>query len=334
MHATEFYGTIRMKLCSFDEGSVVMRRKEAIRKKARASSRIDTGKRYDGAIAPLSPGNISLIVPVKDNQMGVDRLVNSVTALAKDLQPAEMIIVDNGSRPPIELPGNAHSALLPLRLVVCDVPGISAARNAGVKVANSDWVLFTDSDCVATKSTISGYASPNRPAVAYAGVAKGVPAGTRLSSFYDSELTLSPPMKLDAENVEVPISLVGANMLIMKEALIRCGGFDERFAGVGGEDVEFGLRLWNYGNISRCERSVVLHEFNDGLTGFWARFVRYGRGNKALEQAIGLKLNPRWSRPVQGGFPNLGLKILQHVALCVGYYVIGTKRDLGSAHKG
>jgi hypothetical protein len=65
---------------------------------------------------------------------------------------------------------------------------------------------------------------------------------------------------------------------------------------------------------------VVLHDFSDGVLGLWKRFVRYGRGNGALERVAGLTMKPRWSRPRQQGLNNLWFKAVQHAALCYGYY--------------
>ena len=41
----------------------------------RLSETIDLGKRYRGEIARIRPGNISIIIPVKNNQEGIDRFL-------------------------------------------------------------------------------------------------------------------------------------------------------------------------------------------------------------------------------------------------------------------
>ena len=78
-----------------------------------------------------------------------------------------------------------------VRIISCETPGAAAARNAGVATASGNWLLFSDSDCVATSSTVTGYLGQREVAVAYAGDVRGFPAG-HLTNFYDRERTLSP----------------------------------------------------------------------------------------------------------------------------------------------
>lgn len=78
---------------------------------------------------------VTVVIPVRDNQAGVDRLLAALHDVA-------VIVVDDGSQVPIEVPESVV-------LVRFDTNrGPSAARNHGAALADSEIVVFLDSDVV------------------------------------------------------------------------------------------------------------------------------------------------------------------------------------------
>ena len=71
--------------------------------KTRMSKSIDPKTRYASIIAPPSLEQISVIIPVKDNPMGVARAAASFLNLPPNCRPSEIIVVDNNSSPPLNL---------------------------------------------------------------------------------------------------------------------------------------------------------------------------------------------------------------------------------------
>lgn len=64
-------------------------------------------------------------------------------------QPAaglEVIVVDDGSFPPVHLPGDLGTTSVPVRLIRQERGGVSRARNAGLAAARGRYVQFLDSD--------------------------------------------------------------------------------------------------------------------------------------------------------------------------------------------
>src|SRR5258708_6251432 len=111
------------------------------------------------AVTPceLAFSDLSIVVPVKNNQFGVDRLLEACTkAFTPQCYPAEILLVDNLSHPPLEVPSQVAWGL-PVRVLVCSRPGAAAARNLGARQACTKWVLFLDSDCLPTAGLIEGY---------------------------------------------------------------------------------------------------------------------------------------------------------------------------------
>ncbi|TDD26017.1 glycosyltransferase [Nonomuraea diastatica] len=88
---------------------------------------------------------VSVIIPAYGAQ---DKLDLVLQGLARQTYPAaltEIIVVDNGTSPPLRLPGGTAA-----RLVVCDKPGRACARNAGLAEATGDVIFWLDSDVVLT----------------------------------------------------------------------------------------------------------------------------------------------------------------------------------------
>ncbi|GAA2214988.1 hypothetical protein GCM10009850_104550 [Nonomuraea monospora] len=95
---------------------------------------------------------VSVIIPAYGTQ---DKLDLVLQGLARQTYPAELteiIVVDNGSSPPLRLPAGSSA-----RMVVCERPGRAAARNAGLAEATGDVIHWLDSDVVLTPGAIEAH---------------------------------------------------------------------------------------------------------------------------------------------------------------------------------
>ncbi len=271
-------------------------------------------------VAPceLVLADLSIVVPVKNNQVGVDRLLKAcLKAFTPRYCPAEILLVDNLSHPPLEVPSQAASCL-PVRVLVCSQPGAAAARNLGARQVRTRWILFLDSDCIPTAGLIEGYRRALNGAIAYAGVVQAE-RNDPLSQYYDTQGILRPLPVWD-QGVERPAYLITANALVWREALAQIGGFDERFPSAGGEDIDLGLRLWSIGPLSYAPLAQVLHTFEPDLCAFVRRFVRYGRGNRRLAVRYKVDLAPYPFVPRDPSPTNWLLASMQFLALWWGYH--------------
>lgn len=84
---------------------------------------------------------VSVVIPTYGRSEECSRAVAS--AIGQSLTPHEIIVVDDGSNPPVRL-ASTDSRVRLIRLPVNAGP--SAARNRGVEAASGDWVAFLDSD--------------------------------------------------------------------------------------------------------------------------------------------------------------------------------------------
>ena len=94
---------------------------------------------------------LSFIVPTLDRQEKVIRAVKSV--LNQNFEgDLEVVIVDDGSRPPITLPPElaADARVRILRKERTLGPG--SARNSGLQDVQTEWVGFLDSDAICCRA--------------------------------------------------------------------------------------------------------------------------------------------------------------------------------------
>lgn len=87
---------------------------------------------------------VSVIVPVFQDQLGLEACLAALELQNFPRDEFEVIVVDNGSTPPIHV--TSHHTFK-LDVVRCASPGSYAARNAGVARAAGRILALTDADC-------------------------------------------------------------------------------------------------------------------------------------------------------------------------------------------
>ena len=87
---------------------------------------------------------ISLIIPVYNDQAGLDDCLRALENQSLSSQHFEVIVIDNASQVKIELPEDANLNCI---LETCAKPGSYAARNVGLRIASGEVIAFLDADC-------------------------------------------------------------------------------------------------------------------------------------------------------------------------------------------
>ena len=264
--------------------------------------------------------DISIIIPVKDNQQGIDQFLKAFFKTHDpERYPKEIIIVDNDSSPVIYLNEAYKTKGLKLHLVTCKPPGPGAARNRGASIAQGQWLLFVDSDCIPTASMISGYLDQAFDvAVGYQGFV-GALGQDLISKYYESQHIHYPP-SINSLKKRAPQYLVTANALVLKEAFDQIEGFNETFIIAGGEDIDLAFRLKDLGTIHYAPDSIILHDFSDSFQGFIRRFIRYGKGLRLVKELHGgRRLPPPFTANKKTVIVNNFLVILQWMCMFWGY---------------
>lgn len=185
---------------------------------------------------------LSVIIPVGGRG---DLLAQCLSGLeGQSARPLEVLVVDDGCAPAIELPRSP----LPLRLIREDLQaGPAAARNRGAAEARGDVLLFLDSDVVPEPDVVARVAAaflePGSPDALFGSyVARRTDRGP-VADYKDLSIAwLHHTAPREARSFW---SGCGA---VRTEAFRAVGGFDaDRYPRAMVEDVELGLRLGDRG---------------------------------------------------------------------------------------
>lgn len=267
----------------------------------------------------ITTNEISIVIPVKGNQKGIDDYLDNFFASHKpDNFPKEIIIVENNSTVPTKISDRHLARGMTIKLLSCKKHGPASARNYGVSHATGQWILFNDSDCLPTDTLLNGYVQADNGSLAYAGNIKAL-GQDRLSKYYESQEILIPLKTRNDKNEFVPQYLITANTLVWKKTFLEIDGFNENIKIAGGEDVDLGLRLSQLGNLSYAFGSIALHNFEGGVISFYKRFNRYGQGNRIIEHLWQTDMKPKIFRPNKRTIFNGLTAKLQYLFLLIGY---------------
>ncbi|MEV0675091.1 glycosyltransferase [Actinosynnema sp. NPDC050436] len=197
--------------------------------------------------------------------------------------PREVIVVDD--RPvPGPLPPT-HSA----RVLHSGGRGPAAARNTGWRATCCEWVVFLDDDVVPGPDWRALLAEDLRDAPLDLGACQArivvpLPAGRRPDDWERGTAGLAGA------------KWITADMVYRRAALVRAGGFDERFPRAYREDAELAVRVLDHGYRITTGRRTTTHPVRE--SDFFAS-LRQQRGN-ADDALVRRLLGPGWRARIGG----------------------------------
>lgn len=162
-----------------------------------------------------------------------------------------IIVIDTPSSP-------GDIALLPRDARCVEVPpqsGPAVARNAGVNLVSSEWVLFVDSDVVVPPGTIANVRDIVRRSprlAALFGTYDSNPGDPGFLSQYRNLLHQFVHLQ-GREDAETFWAGLGA---VRVEMFRKVGGFDPRFQRPSIEDIDLGGRIRDHGGAIRLEKTL------------------------------------------------------------------------------
>ncbi|MEO6835097.1 MAG: glycosyltransferase [Candidatus Tumulicola sp.] len=206
--------------------------------------------------------DISVVIPTYNR---LDTLAHVIpTLLAQDVphERFELLVCDSNSTDGTAEFLAAASAEHPnVRHLPGPYSGRAAARNAGIRAARSDIILFNDSDILASPDLLSRHLDRHRERRGIAVVGwevqvKNLEDYARKRDRPDDRGHLHPAAR---QRLSWLYFLTG-NASVRRDDLLRAGCFDESFTGYGHEDLELGYRLEKAGlEIVYEPRAVNYH---------------------------------------------------------------------------
>lgn len=201
----------------------------------------------------------------------------------------EVVVVDDGSREPVQGPLQALAKALPypLRVETQQNAGAAAARHRGVLAARGDVVIITDDDMQVPEDFLQRHLEQHPPGSRHVVLGRIDPdpalADMPLFERWYAYLHERLAQRLHQEGAH-GWNLYTGNVSFRREDYVAVGGFDPGLK--QSEDIELGIRLEKAGcQVRFCNESYVLHGSDHTSFEKWlARAHRYGVMDSRLSE--------------------------------------------------
>lgn len=209
---------------------------------------------------------VSIVICTRNNGESLKRTLIALTGvLVPEHLNCELIIVDNASTD--ATPHIVSSLTLPsleIRYVYEPQRGLSNARNAALRVARGDMILWTDDDVRPPADWIESMCAPLLDG-RYHAVAGGVKIAPSLERHWMTCLHKGWLASTECVSADNPKRMVGANMIFSREVVNKVPAFDNELgAGALGfhEESLFSYQLERAGYRLKAAFDVVVeHHF-------------------------------------------------------------------------
>jgi GT2 family glycosyltransferase len=249
---------------------------------------------WPAAETPLND-EVSLIICTSGRPEQLGRCLRSVFAQTR--RPAEVLVVDNSGGDPETR--RVVASFEGVRCIVEKVPGLSRARNTGVRHASFPLIAFTDDDIVLSPNWLKHLAGVFADARVSAASGLVLPAElqTRAQLLFERDFggfnQGYEPRRYGSEFIEragrraPPVWTIstGGNMAIRRRTFEQFGLFDERLgAGAAGcsEDSEYWYRILAGGGVCAYAPAAAVHHYHrEDMESLRRQIYFYMRGHVA-----------------------------------------------------
>lgn len=222
----------------------------------------------------------SVIIPTYNRPDRVQQCLASLLKLDYRRDRMEIIIVDDGSKTPLDEIISPYQNQINITLIRQENSGPAKARNTGALTAKGKFLAFTDDDCTPTSDWLKQLELQfNKQPYCLIG-------GTILNALTDNIYTTASQEIINYlysyynANPEESHFFTSNNIAVAKDLFIKVGGFDASFPLAAGEDREFCDRWLHLGyKMIYARDAKVYHGHKLSLKKFWQQQFNYGRGN-------------------------------------------------------
>lgn len=225
---------------------------------------------------------VSVIIPVYNAESFIAKCLERITNQHYPKGKSEVIVVDNGST-------DSSATIIrsfAVKYLFCEIKGPSAARNRAIKVAQGDYLIFIDADCLAEPDFVYKHIKTHLSIAQKDQTIKVVGGGIGgyNSSFWAicddfcSWYQYHPGLNSKIVTTYHPT----ANLSIAKKTIEEVGMFDEEH--LVAEDVLFCKKVTNKGYKLFFEPSAkVLHINRTSCKAFFDHARHWAQCNQLLE---------------------------------------------------
>lgn len=244
---------------------------------------------------PVTTGSVSVIVCTRNRPQQLAKCLYSLSYLSQ--RPKQILVVDNA--PTDDATFKVVAQMPGIEYVLEPRPGLSIARNTGIRHSTGDIIAFTDDDAIVHPDWSirlqQGFYDPKIMAVTGLMLPAELETEAQLifqrssggPSWGYHSLTFDSQFFEEMKHQGVPVWYIGAgaNMAFRRQAFELVGYFDERLgAGASGcsEDSEVWYRILADGWICRYEPTAVIYHYHrSDLDGLKHQAYQYMRGHVA-----------------------------------------------------
>lgn len=221
----------------------------------------------------------SIVIPTRNRPRALQDCLDALASQTVPAETFEVIVVDDGSNPPIQLEVARWADRFQLVLVRQQNTGPAGARHRGVAEARGELVAFTDDDCLPTPDWLEKLIAPlsEQP--------EGMMGGSTYNGLKNDIRTETSQLILKLVYEHFNSDPNGAyffasnNIACRRDSYLASGGFDVSFDSPGAEDREFcdRWRLQERPLLSVPEARIE-HRHPQSFYEFTCLHFRYGRG--------------------------------------------------------
>ena len=221
----------------------------------------------------------SVVIPSYNRPRAIETCLDCLAGQDLPAGSYEVIVVDDGSEPPLSLDPARWAARFPLKLVRQANSGPAGARNRGVAEAQGELLAFTDDDCLPTPTWLPTFvaALQQSPEAMIGGSTFN---GLKQDLFAEtSQLILELVYEHFNAQPGNAYFFASNNIAMRRDRYLASGGFDRDFNSPAAEDREFCDRWRMQERPLTWERQAVIeHRHHQSWRRFLRLHYRYGYG--------------------------------------------------------
>jgi GT2 family glycosyltransferase len=221
----------------------------------------------------------SIVIPTYNRPDRLAKCLTAITQLEYPRDRFEVVVVDDGSHPPIQPTTVPFQESLNLTLIQQANAGPATARNVGATQAQGQYLVFTDDDCAPLPDWLQVLEAH------FTKYPDSIVGGRALNALphnlYSTASQLLIDYLYDYYNTQVDQAQFFAsnNFALPAHLFHSIGRFDTTFPLAAGEDRELCDRLLHHGHTMRYVPAAQIHHAHElTLKKFWRQHVNYGRG--------------------------------------------------------